>query len=359
MKSNLAGIGRLICINVLLLFLMANALFWAIPIGSSIVDALQGSGPIDHRYQLPNYIDIPWAEQHFKELANIGFKYASYIGWRRQPFEGSTIVIEGPYLQRRTINDQAGGRRAYFFGGSTMWGTGTNDAGTIPSAFASITGIHAENFGETAYNAHQGVLLLIHLLQLGHRPDLVIFYDGGTDVGFKCRRELTPDSDAYEFDFSSALLSKHYPPSSFTYLLRPVALLAGQLNTAILRPELPPDYDCQSNPKKAEAIAENLLRDWQFARQLVEANGGRFIAALQPVAFFSKTRLQHLNLSPELESQFRAVYPLIVRKLTSTAPFYDLTGAIDVDEYAYIDFSHLSSNGNQYIARRLAKLAVP
>jgi hypothetical protein len=358
-KASSTSILRAVCLYVLLLFLMANVLYWAIPVGSLIFNIVRGPGPIDHRYQLPNYAHIPWAEQHFKELTSIDFKYASYIGWKRQPFVGSTIVVSGSYLQRRTINERTGGRQAYFFGSSTTWGTGANDAGTIPSEFATITGIHAENFGETAYNAHQGLLLLVHLLQFGHRPDIVIFYDGAADVAFKCRRELTPDSHAYEFDISSALLSKRHPPWSFTYLLRPVTLLAEQLNDALFHPERPPGYDCQSNPKKAEAIAENLLRDWRMAKQLVEAEGGKFIAVLQPVAFFSKTRLQHLTLSSELESQFRAVYPLIIRKIARAGPFYDLTGVIDVDEYVYIDFAHLSPNGNRYVARRLAELVTP
>jgi hypothetical protein len=240
-----------------------------------------------------------------------------------------------------------------------MWGTGTNDAGTIPSKVAAITGVHAENFAETAYNAHQSLLTLVHLVQLGHRPDSVIFFDGGSDVAHKCRRELDPDSHAYEVDINSALQLKRQSPSSFSYLFRPVTTLAGQLNGTIFRPELPPDYDCDSSPAKAEAIAENLVRDWELAKQLVEANGGRFIAVLQPIAFFSKTRLQHLNLSPEMESQFRAVYPHIVQKLARSESFYDLTHVLDVDEYVYIDFGHLSPRGSQLVAERLARFVMP
>jgi hypothetical protein len=151
-------------------------------------------------------------------------------------------------------------------------------------------------------------------------------------------------------------------PLSFTYFLRPVISLADEIHSAIFPLQAPPDpstYDCNNDRQKAEAIAENLVRDWTLAKQLVESYGGEFIAALQPVAFFSKTRLDHVKLSRELAAQFRVVYPFILMKLARAQQFYDLTAVLDVDEYVYIDFCHVSPNGNRRIAASLAGLAGP
>ena len=316
------------------------------------IHANENPGP-----SLPNYVGVPWAATHFREFAKLKTKYLSHIGWRREAFNGTTIVVEGPYLQRRTVNKGApDGKSVFFFGGSTMWGTAVDNAGTIPSQFAAVTGMHAENFGETGYTAHQSLILLMQLIEDGLRPDTVVFYDGVNDVAHKCRHELTPNSHALEFEIATTLKAQKTSPFSFSHFFRPVTSLAQQINETRAAQRLAPLYDCASDNKKAAAIAENLARDWRMAKQLVEAYGGRFIAVLQPVAFFSKTKLDHLQLRSELESEFRSVYPMVREKLAASAGFYDLTAVADVDEYLYVDFCHVSTPGNRRVAERIAEL---
>ena len=65
-------------------------------------------------------------------------------------------------------------------------------------------------------------------------------------------------------------------PLSFTYFLRPVISLADEIHSAIFPLHAPPDpstYDCNNDRQKAEAIAENLVRDWTLAKQLVKSYG--------------------------------------------------------------------------------------
>ena len=354
---------RIFSYNVLVFFALANALYWAIPTSHLLYTLFQASVQTsdDPRLSLPNYIGVPWAETHFRELAKLQTKHFSHIGWRREAFNGTTIVVEGPYLQRRTVNTAAShGKSVFLFGGSTVWGTGVDDAGTIPSQLAAITGTHTENFGETGYTAHQSLLLLLQLIEDGIRPDVVIFYDGVNDVAHKCRHELTPTSDALEFEVSTVLKAQKTSPFSFSYFFRPVLALMQKINETSPVQKFAPLYDCFSDGKKAGAIAENLVRDWRMAKQLVEANGGRFIAVLQPVSFFSKTKLDHLDLASELERQFRSVYPIVLEKLTDSDGFYNLASAVDADAYLYIDFCHLSTPGNRRVAERIAELlAIP
>ena len=50
---------------------------------------------------------------------------------------------------------------------------------------------------------------------------------------------------------------------------------------------------------------------WAIARKLVESYNRKFIGVLQPVAFFSNTRLDHLELDNSRRKQYQLVYPLI------------------------------------------------
>jgi hypothetical protein len=138
-----------------------------------------------------------------------------------EPVIGTTVHVEGPYLQRRTVNvSQEGAKKASFFGGSTMWGVGANDAGTIPSQFAALTKVHAENFAESGYIAHQSLVLLLQLLQAGHRPDLVVFLDGVNEVQAKCNTWRPPGRTSESFSSRQCCAGAPGPTDSPTTLPR-------------------------------------------------------------------------------------------------------------------------------------------
>jgi lysophospholipase L1-like esterase len=359
-----------LAINGLVFFVLLNIIYWSLPVlqlalgqsGSSATTLYSNPGK-----HLPNYASIDWAEQHIRELdqaqmtpARTDFK--SFIGWRRKPFNGETINIGGPYAQRRTVNTATSdARKAYFFGGSTMWGTGANDEGTIPSQFAALTGMNTDNFGEAGYTAHHSLMLLIQLLQDGHRPDLVVFYDGVNEVAIKCVTELTPDSHMLEARIDSLLKEQATSPASFAHYLAPVWYVAGRVksvltrNSGVARAE---GFNCHVSPEKASRIADNVLQDWQMAKRIVESYGIKFVGILQPAIYFSRTRRDHLaDVFPLMQTQFLSVYPLIKQRIAEAGNFHDLTSVLDFDEYFYIDFCHLSPNGNRRVAARIAEIA--
>jgi lysophospholipase L1-like esterase len=347
---------RLISVNLLVTFVLFNLAYWSLPVLSLLLN-IRASITEDGRARLPNYATVTWATQHYREFNQLKSNYKSFIGWRRKEFHGETINIGGRYSQRLTINDGADrSKKAYFFGGSTMWGSGVRDDGTIPSQFAAATGYWSENFGESAYTAHQGLMLLVQLLQDGHRPDVVVFYDGANDVAHKCSVELTPDSHAREAKIQNLLLLPS--PTTFAHYFAPVWDAAAQIKAKVIRaiaPAAVESYDCDSKPEKATRIADNLVGDWRMAKRLVETYGGRFVGILQPVSYFSKTRMDHLTDDPAMRAQFRAVYPLVERRMAEVGGFHNMEHALDIDEYVYVDFCHLSANGNGLIAAGIAK----
>ncbi len=271
---------KLVFINALVLFIILNVVIWTICLTTSVHNIVGTSEPpIDEqkaaeKARLPNYASIDWALTHFREYDSLDTGYVSYIEWRRKAFEGRTVTITGPYGQRRTVGPTDVTKPSvYFFGGSAMWGTGADDANTIPSQFAQLSGFRVENFGETAYTAHQSLVLLIQVLQDGHRPNIVVFYDGVNEVLNKCRTELTPWSHAREQRISSALEKTKNTAYDIRYMVRPLMAVAEDISSTLFtrkKRRTQTGYNCNSNPTKAQKIADNLVGDWAVARRLVE-----------------------------------------------------------------------------------------
>jgi hypothetical protein len=309
----------------------------------------------DERARTPNYANTPWAEQHFREFRSLKTEYHSYIGWRREPYDGKTITVSGAYRERKTTPEgQTQQPLVYFFGGSTMWGTGADDASTIPSIFARETGFRARNFGESGYTAHQDLEMMLRLLQDGHQPDVVVFYDGVNDVAMKCRSELGPHSTSQEAQFRRQLDAGI---GTLSFYLLPIRDLLQRSSWKVNR-EQAQAYDCDSNGQKAAGVRHALLHDWQLARTVAESRGIRFVGVLQPVSYFSRTNKTYLPKDVALEKQYVSVYPQL-QDMAIKAGFASLVGVLDVEEPVYIDFCHLSPNGNVIVARRLAEIVKP
>ena len=358
--SKSPGALKIAGINILIVFVMANVIYWGIPTVTTISDFFRSQFAPAPRASAEN-----WIATHHRETQASKLVYKSFVGWRGKTFAGETVNVEGPYGQRKTVNAQSpAGKLAYFFGGSTMWGVGSPDGETIPSQFAAITGIRSENFGERGWTAHQSLMQLIHLIQDGHRPDLVVFYDGVNEVFFKCDQRHSAKSHGWEYQISS-FISEPIKSSSFTHYLAPIDALAGRIQRAMgraLGAEQTNNYaaDCHQKPAKAKAIADNLLHDWQIAEQLVTAYGGEFIAVLQPVSFYGKARVDNLALQSRyhrhLREQYDTIYPVLIQRLQSGGRYHNLVSVLDHDEHLYIDYCHIGPNGNRYVAKKLAEI---
>lgn len=312
---------------------------------------------------LPNYEGISWARDHFREYDNLTKGYfTSFVGWRRPEFKGKTIKI-GRHGRRRTVqrSDAKPTKIIALYGGSTMWGTGASDETTIPSFVAQKNPDYkALNFGETGYVAHQSFNRFFESYSAGFRPDVVVFYDGVNDVWNRCRREHTSFSHAREQTIRFYLKEKK--DSSYLNAVAPMAELAGKINRTLSSRSQPQKgwFDCSEDRAKAERVARNLLYDWLLLKKLVEGYGRKFIAILQPHAYISKSHVDHLSLDLKLKDQYAAVYPLVVSLLPKEFPqlqenFLDLRTALDQDNYYFIDWCHLSPNGNEIIATRISE----
>jgi hypothetical protein len=139
---------------------------------------------------LPYYASQDWTEDYWREAAEAeNYRYEPYVVWRHLPFDGQTIHINEEGI-RETPGAECGveAYKVFTLGGSSMWGWGSPDWGTIP-AYLQLgledrmqKPVCVTNFGEDAFVSTQSLIELTRQLQIGNIPDLVIFYDGVNDV---------------------------------------------------------------------------------------------------------------------------------------------------------------------------------
>ena len=117
-------------------------------------------------------------------------------------------------------------------------------------------------------------------------------------------------------------------------------------------------YNCIGDENKAEEIAEIFIRNWEMAHEIVTNRGGQFIAVLQPAAYIGNPKTDHLKLDEDLGKNFKEVYRRIKVKIAErNHPWiYDLSDRFDGDQLIYIDFCHVSPNGNQIMAKSIGEI---
>ena len=368
---NVMSLIKVILINILITFSLLGMLLIAPPVIYSVYSIISvnssSSSPTDERYELALYKNVPWAESHFVELSQTQTTYYDFITWRRNDYHGETInIIDGV---RATIGSQAqinDTTQYFFFGGSTTWGTGVNDANTYPSLFAQQTNTRAQNFGESSYIARQSLAYLNNLIIQESKNDWseshVVFYDGVNDVGNGCRTEISGFGTSREQQIQNALQSAFDKKYSFTKSFEQLTEFLSAVKRKLENSKLIAEtyYNCHLDPERAEEVARTLVETWQAAYDLVTQQGGDFTAILQPVAYLGNPNIDYLELTTNndlaLAKQYEAVYPLIKQLAkTRNINFLDLTSTYDNCDNCYIDHSHVGPEAHQLLVEDLAR----
>lgn len=361
---NVMSLIKVILINILITFSLLGMLLIAPPVIYSVYSISVNSSfssPTDERYELALYKNVPWAESHFVELSQTQTTYYDFIIWRRNDYRGETInIVDGV---RATIGSQAqinDTTQYFFFGGSTTWGTGVNDANTYPSLFAQQTNTRAQNFGESGYIARQSLAYLNNLIIQESKNDWseshVVFYDGVNDVRNSCRTEISGFGTSRERQIQNALHSAFDKKYSFTKSFEQLTEFLSEVKRKLENSKLIAEtyYNCHLDPERAEEVARTLVETWQAASDLVTQQGGDFTAILQPVAYLGNPSIDYLELTTNndlaLAKQYEAVYPLIKQLAkTRNINFLDLTSTYDNCDNCYIDNYHVGPEAHQLL----------
>lgn len=319
-----------------------------------------GSG--DDRYKLPNYDQIPWAGEHFREWNSLRSEYRSFIGWRRKDFRGQTITIEQGIRQSA---GQAMSGSVCFFGGSAIWGTGVNDETTIPSLFHRTTARSALNLAEGAYTSRQSLDMLLNMLSEGYRPEAIVDYEGANEVSVHCLKWVKHLPVHYTEDGLRAALGKGRLEHVYEWANDFIWYVPERIKNAVAPKEDTTDImDCHANPEKARRVARNLIDNWKFMKAIAEKRRIPFYAVLQPTIFTARTKTDHLPQKEfAMKQEYAAVYPLMrqeaedhCNKRRECGIFLDLSDFDFGDRYVFIDYVHLSPNGNELIAEALSRV---
>jgi hypothetical protein len=351
---------RLVLINLGVLLVLWMGLLLGVTAVSDISDLTKrlSGEKADERPALPNYPDHAAAARIYEDTKKTEDGYVPFAEWRRKPLTSENVNIDADGYRTHTIGIEGNDPAATdigFFGGSTMWGTGTDDNGTIPAIFDKLTTAYrVTNYGESGYISRQNLETLINLMNEGKAPKTVVFYDGVNDVQILCNQGFTHTVNGHheEQHLREMVADRQSRKSSrvYYYLIDPIVEAFGFGDHPAGR-----EYICALDKAKAQAVAETLVRNWEIAHQLVTAYGGRFFAFLQPVAFVGHPKIDYLKLRRDSEADFLAVYPLIKKRLAERGDDWatDVSDLFDRDEAIFVDDAHVSANGNALVAARM------
>jgi hypothetical protein len=297
--------------------------------------------------------------------------YHQYVLWRRAPYSGELISIDRDGV-RRTFHTRCDDKTftIWMFGDSVMWGAGTPDAETIPSLVArdyekAGKPVCIVNFGEKGWSSTQEMVGLIELLKhAARKPDIVFFYDGGSEA-YAAYQSGQADVHT-NFDMFKNFLDNwgSTQKASFSYL--------RQTNTYRLLEKLALKMPFHRQPAKIQAstldtealsaaIVDNYVQNMDIVSLLAKQYGFRPIFAWYPNLAVGHKELtsyeqQVLRFQydefPHLGAMYQAVYNK--GREIWRPDFYYLGDMMDDQKSSlYVGISHMKSEGDQIVAERI------
>lgn len=290
-----------------------------------------------------------WREFHGSDHA----QYYPYTIWRNVPFNGSLLKVSAEGL-RHTPGAicEPGAYTVFVFGGSTMWGHGAPDWGTIPAYLQAglqeqlDSPVCVVNFGQKGYVSTQGMVELSLQLQQGYIPDLVIFYDGSND--------LAAASDQTGITFPH--LQLHQIKTRYEHPLVSWAMESYLIKfTFRLKAALP---EITTPDALAAQMAATYLGNYHLVSALAKEYKFEFAFFLQPVILATEKPLTPYEKTI-LATSIQAYEPLYQSAYTTiqsqTLPHLFYLGDVfdGVAQEIFVDFVHITPEGNQLVAEAM------
>ena len=311
-----------------------------------------------------------WRE--FEQANRVNYK--QYVLWRRQPFQGRELSINQDGI-RRTLHTRCDNQTftIWMFGDSVMWGAGSPDDGTIPSFVAAeyeASGhpVCIVNFGEKGWSNTQEMLALIEELKhASRRPDVVLFYDGGTEA-FTAYQNGKADVHSNFGSFKTFVENwGESKKAGFAYL--------RQTNTYRFLEKIAAKKPFHREPVTSVApgpnpdviaadVIQNYVQNMDIVNLLASKYGFRALFAWYPNMpaghkALTEYEQQVLDMEykrfPGVGAMYQAVYRK-ARELNRPDVIYLADILDDQKDSMYVGISHLKPPGNQIVARRLFEI---
>jgi lysophospholipase L1-like esterase len=365
----------LVIVNTIILFLLLELAAWFV---INLRDA-PSKPMINPRTFLPYYASQSWGKAYWQEFdTKLKNRYSPWVIWQPEPYKGTFMNINQDGI-RVTPGAECdpGAYTIFFFGGSTAFGDGSPDWGTIPAYLqASLASIKQQpvctkNFGAVGYVSTQELIELITQIQKGNKPDLVIFYDGVNEVysayqsGQACvHSDLSIIASEYnDGNIQPMEQVSTWLRDSFTF-----QLFQRLVHKYILKSPLKlTTYQTMGvDPKNlASGIGKCYLANYNLVDTLAERYGFKYAFFWQPVIYEGKKPLTSdektmFGNDPAMDELFVSAYPIIEQASTSHKNLYYIADVFDEQvQLIWNDGMHVTPVGNQLIAQAmLQKLGI-
>lgn len=321
------------------------------------------------------YSSVDWGKQFWHEFRlSRKVQYRPYVLWRRAPLKGETININRDGVRLTPGADcTATSYRVFMFGASTVWGTGSPDWGTIPAFLQS--GLQAlkdgpvcvVNFGESGWVSTQGLIELIRQLESGNYPDLVLFYDGATDVYSAYQSGQAGVHQNLETIAATLTGQKGPHPvvewikgfPLFSFVKRLVVTVKAQPTTELIT--------YASKGIKADALSRDIvdsdLANYRVVSALAQEYGFQYFFFWSPVIAVGEKPLTseeqeiNRNIEPALRMLYESVYRAMERAALDHDHLYYIAPIFnDCHSLIWLDETHTTLVGHQLIAEKILEV---
>lgn len=330
--------------------------------------------------QSPVYEGFDWKTQHFRDFVGLRLDrrmlYEPFILWRLDACAYDTIHIDS-LGRRKSWGPESlvkGGPDIAVFGGSTVFGTGVTDNWTLPYLLgrhleASLPSVRTQNYGCTAYNSNQDLLVFLREVKAGRRPDLAIFYQGVNEVYGGMFSPAVPEwhlnllAMKQRFELRDGGGDVDWADLCRVFTLDPRSQRIVEV-----------DFDSVSLERRAQGSLENYLANIKIIRAVAEHHGIETLFFWQPCLLHAKPHTHdfeaRLISNPdyitfnEKRGEFMrqcvtACYRLAQNMLPTNDIVYLGDAFASYEEPLYIDWCHLGPKGTDMIARLVASHCLP
>ncbi len=364
--SLLGQVWMIVGITLLLLLLVDQGLRALLPDPGRIA-ALEPGVVAPGRSRADAVAGDAWIDAYWNEHQDARHtRWQSYVYWRRKPFNGELIDVDAHGFRVTPPAATAPTRTIWLFGGSTAWGTGNRNEGTLAAQLQRLyherapeLGVRVLNFAESGYVSRQSLGAFQSALACPEpAAELAIFLDGANDV-FAALQEgragLPQNEENRRREFNS---SRQLGAQLRAWALR----LEG---IARLVAPAPAATDETAIETLASSTADAYLAQVLQASALSQRYAVELIHAWQPTVF-DRSHPQgdeaaivgaSMAIHVHLQRQTRA---RVQQRLASDPALsaVDLGGVFDgIAEPLFFDFVHLSERGQRLLAERLFQLS--
>ena len=331
------------------------------------------------RAHVSYYASQAWAKQYWKEFSlSRPVLYHPYVLWRRAPFKGDFVNINQDGIRFTPGADcRVNSYKVFTFGGSTMWGTGAPDWGTIPAYIqADLPALLHEpvcvmNFGESAFVSTQSVIQLIQELQSGNVPDLVIFYDGVNDT-YAAYQSGRPTHQNFDRIAARFRRSGHSPPSLVAWIESANSvhllnrLVGKQRQKAQNTTDLVTYKTMGIDPATlSNSVVQTYINNYKIMDTLAQEYGFELLFFWQPVIAIGHKSLtgEEQEMRRQMDSALLELYESVYGHVQQIAGnyknLYYMAEIFDgYEPLVWIDAHHPTPEGNRLIAQKMLQAII-